>query len=139
MYLKKNWVRYSFYIFRIDTFEWWQGTVVIVVMASSQSLEKVTICICNVPDSTAVGILQLWLQDLKELLVVKCTTWNRITSLQPLWGIWSTWHWGHVKISAGRQLSAELSTKVTSGRTEMPQICEQHSFVWYVTHMFLYT
>jgi len=44
MYLKKIELGTpsGFYIFCIDTFEWWQGTVVIVVMASSQSLEKVT-------------------------------------------------------------------------------------------------
>jgi len=44
MYLKKTELgtSSSFYIFCIDTYGSWQCTVVIVVMASSQSLEKVT-------------------------------------------------------------------------------------------------
>lgn len=137
MYLKKIELGTfsGFYIFCSDCYGWWQCTVVIVVMPTSRSLEKVMSRRQFVYVSyQTVG---QWLQDLKELLAVRYTSWNRITSSGPLWGIWSAWHWGHVKISAGRKLPAELSTQVTSGQIKMPQTYEQHLAVWYVTQVFL--
>jgi hypothetical protein len=57
------------------------------ISVSGESDRKEVVCICIIPDSRTMGILQLCLQDLKEILEVRFTTWNRITSLGPLWGI----------------------------------------------------